>query len=470
MLGTFRFGNRLSESNLPVIKPVTGAVLKAEILAHASLIATRLLPTAAGILLFASKICAQDAVQSEVSTPDYSPISPREIEILQSGSPPSASPAATGSGTLTQTPRRFQYQFSVSERTVYDDNINISSFNRRSDLYFAIEPALSLGFGTPDGINSASLTYHPSFSLFLDNSQDDSVQHIIRLQGTHSFGRLLLFLSQDLQILDGSDLSTLSDQTGHNANIDVGGRTRHNIYRTTLNGSYQLTGKLFLSDAANLAVDDYPGPQIGSKNASGNLFLNYQYREKLVVGVGGTGGYNTVDSASPDQVYEQANVRVGYNVTAKTSLSATVGLEFRQFENNSRGIYISPVYTLSASYEPFGGTSINVAGSRHISNSASLAGQDYAETQINCSVHQRFLRRTSLGISAGYENADYFSTINGLSATRSDNYYFIEPSLDVNITRFWTAGAYYLRRQNTSSLNFFGFYDNQIGFRTVLTF
>jgi len=459
--------NQLCLSSLS--RPIA-PLLKAAIFAHTSSIAARVFPSAVGLWLFASQVCAQEAVQSEISTPDYSPLSPREIEILQSGSSPSASPAATASGTLTQTPRRFQYNFSVSERTVYDDNINISNFNRRSDVYFAIEPALSLGFGTSEGINSASLTYRPSVALFLDNSQDDNVQHIIRLQGSHSFGRLSLLLSQDLQILDGSDLSTLSDQTGHNANIDVGGRTRHDIFRTTLNGSYQLTGKLFLSSDANLSVDDYPGPQIGSKSVSGDLFLNYQYREKIVFGLGGTGGYNTVDGATPDQVYEQANFRVGYNTTAKTNLAATVGLEFRQFANNSRGVYVSPVYTLSASYQPFEGTSISLVGSRHTSNSASLAGQDYAETQVNLAVSQRFLQRSSLGIAAGYENAEYFSTISGIAATRSDNYYFIEPTFDISITRFWTAGAYYLRRQNASSLDPFSFYDNQIGFRTVLTF
>ena len=48
---------------------------------------------------------------------------------------------------MTQTPRRFQYNFSVTGRGVYDDNINISSFNRMSDYYFAIEPTIFLGFG-----------------------------------------------------------------------------------------------------------------------------------------------------------------------------------------------------------------------------------------------------------------------------------------------------------------------------------
>ena len=419
--------------------------------------------------MLAANVCAQEAVQSEI-TPDYTPLSPREMQILQSNPTTGSAPAPAGSGTLTQTPRRFQYGLTFTERTVFDDNIDISHTNRVSDIYFSLEPTLTLGFGGSEAINSISLIYRPSISIFLDNASENAVQHIIRLQGSHGFGHLSLFLSQDIQILDGADLTTLYDQTGHNANIDLGTRSRHNVYSTNLGGSYQLTGKLFLTSGATLFADDYHGQEISSQNVSGNLYLNYQYRDKLVMGVGGSVGYNTVESASPDQLFEQANIRIGYTVTAKTNVSATAGFEFRQFEQNSRGLYISPVYTLNASYAPFGGTSISLTGSRQINNSASLGGQDYATTQISCAVQQHFLHRWTLGFSVGYTNADYFSTINGLSVDRSDDYYFVEPTVDVNITRYWSAGAYYLHRQNTSSLDSFSFYDNQVGLRTVLTF
>jgi hypothetical protein len=373
-----------------------------------------------------------------------------------------------------ETPRRFQYTFSVTFRGVYDDNINISSFNRVSDFYFAIEPSITIGLGAgdSDSVNSLSLIYKPSLFLFADNSQNDTVQHVVRLQGAHNFGRLSLALSQDMQILDGPDLNSISDPTGHSANIDVGGRTKHNIFTTQLSDSYDLTGKLFLSNSFSLAIDDYSSQaQIGSQNFSGNLFLNYNYSEKLVLGIGGTGGYNTVDNnLSPDQTYEQANVRLNYSATAKISLSASGGLEFRQFGNNSRGTYFSPVYTLSASYQPFDGTSITLNGSRHTANSASLAGQDYASTDINFSLTQRFMQRASLGFAIGYENSAYFSTVDGIAALRNDDYYYVEPSVDVKITRFWSIGAYFLHRQDTSSFDFFSFYDNQVGARSTLTF
>jgi hypothetical protein len=62
--------------------------------------------------------------------------------------------------------------------------------------------------------------------------------------------------------------------------------------------------------------------------------------------------------------------------------------------------------------------------------------------------------------------------VNGVAANRQDNYYFIEPSLDFSITRFWTFGGYYLHRQNDSNntTQSFSFSDNQIGFRMALIF
>lgn len=435
----------------------------------------RFLPAGAGLFFFGFSSFAQDAVSNAPITPV---LTRAEVLALQAGSSPAAAagggPEVSVNGRpVAETPRRFKYGFSVSVRAVYDDNINISSFDRVSDYYFTIEPSFFLGLGGEgsESANTLSLIYRPSAFFFADHSENDAIQHLVRLTGQHQFGRLSLSLSQDVQILDGADLNSISDPTGHNANIDVGQRTRHNIFTTQLNGSYTLTGKLFLSGSGGFSVDDYPGPQIGSENFFGNLFINYNYSEKLVVGLGGTGGYNTVeDNASPSQTYEQANVRLNYSATAKVSLSASGGIEFRQFENDSRGTHVSPVYELAASYQPFDGTSISLSGSRRTQNSASLGGQDYASTTISAGLKQRFMRRFSLGLSVGYENSNYFSTVEGVNATRDDDYYYFEPAVDCTITRFWTAGAYYLHRENASSFDFFSFYDNQFGIRSTLTF
>jgi hypothetical protein len=99
-----------------------------------------------------------------------------------------------------------------------------------------------------------------------------------------------------------------------------------------------------------------------------------------------------------------------------------------------------------------------------------LGGQDFAGTTIEASVRQRFLQRFFVAVAGGYENSDYFSTVSAVSSNRQDDYYFVQPSIDFSITRFWTFGAYYLHRQNDSSSVSFSFDDNQVGLRSGLVF
>jgi len=371
-------------------------------------------------------------------------------------------------------PRRLHYALKFTIRGVYDDNIDISHSDRIHDYYFAIEPGITLGYGDiyrREG-NYLRLDYQPSIFLFIDHDENDAVQHLLHLEGFHEFSRLSLNLKQDITILKGADvdLTTSGSTTGQTANIDVGGRTALNVFGTRLGASYDLSSKTFLSGQIEHTLYDYEDDLISSEILSGGIYINYNYSPKLVIGIGGNGGYNWVDSPTPDQTFEQANVRLSYQATGKISLNASAGVEFRQFGDHGRGDYVSPVYELSATYQPFDGTMISGTGSRRTLNSAVLDGQDFAATNITMSVRQRLFRRIYLGLTAGYENADYLNAIEGVSATRRDNYYFVDLAVDFTIARFWSLGCYYLHRQDFSSFENFSFYDNQIGARMSLTF
>src|SRR5205085_10879444 len=262
-------------------------------------------------------------------------------------------------------PRRFQYGLQVTMRGVYDDNINISQANRVSDYYFTIEPVLTLGLGDITGHddNYIRLDYAPSLFLFADHSEDDAVQQLIHLQGQHHFSRLTVTLAEEIAILDGTDLRGIADQTapGSQANLDVSGRTKFETYTTRMNASYDLSGKTFLSTGFDSLVTDYNSSSLfSSANVSENLFINYRYSDKVVVGMGGTAGYDFVVPPNPDQTFEQANLRATYQASGKISLNFSGGVEFRQFENNSRSEYISPVFEVGANYQPFDGTSVTL--------------------------------------------------------------------------------------------------------------
>jgi hypothetical protein len=367
-------------------------------------------------------------------------------------------------------PRRFHYSLRLNIRGVYDDNIFLSHTNRVSDYYFAIEPMLTVGFGDIEGRgeNYLRLDYMPSVILFVDHSDQNAVEHLILLEGQYRFSRLTLNLSQEVAILDGANLNSTLDTTGLLANLDVSGRTRLNLFITRLRANYDLTGKLFLIGEFDASIYDYRD-FISSQIVSWGLYVNYNVTPKLTVGVGGTFGLDFVEDPNVDQTFEQANFRINYQATGKLGLSASAGVEVRQFDNH-RSDHVSPVFELGALYRPFDGTTITLTAGRRILNSGFFADQDFATTYVVGRVQQRLLRRVYLGVAVGYENSDYFATTSGVSATREDDYYFVEPSVDVLITRFLSVGAYYLHREDCSNLNFFSFYDNQVGVRATFRF
>ena len=378
---------------------------------------------------------------------------------------------------ISSVPKRFIYSFRASLRGVYDDNIFLRHNDPIGDFYFAIEPGVTLGYGDIVGRerNFIRLDYSPSIFLYASHANANAFQHLIRLDSEYRFGRLTMDLGIGIELREGANPASLSGASTSNpgpaVNLDAGGDTEVNVYSLAANLSYDLTGKTFLTGSLRFSANEY-ADLISSQLISGDLFINYTYSPKLTVGLGGTAGYNLVDRGSPDQTFQQLNLRLTYQLTGKISLNGSVGLEFRQFDNGSggKGTYISPVYEMSATYLPFDGTTITLSGNRRTQNSAVFQGQDYSSTTITLGARQRFLRRLYFGAVVGYENSSYFSTAPGIDASREDNYFFIQPSVDVTLTNFWTVGAYYLHRQSNSSSDFFSFNDNQFGLRTSLTF
>ena len=375
-----------------------------------------------------------------------------------------------GETIYSSEPRRVYYKLGMTVRGVWDDNIFISNTNRVSDYYFAIEPYITVGVGDVEGRNKSylRLDYMPSVILFADHSDEDAFNQLIHVEGGYDFGRLRLSMSEDIALLESANLNSFVDTTGLWANLDASAPTRVNIFSTRLRADYQLTGKVFLQGELDSLIYFYPD-NISSYMISGGLYVYYHWLPKVTVGIGGTVGYDWVDDPSTNQTFEQVNVRLNYEVTNKFFLYASAGVEFRQFDGN-RGTYTSPVFEVGSIYNPFNGTTLTLAAGRRIYNSGYLANQDFGTTYIVGRFQQRLFRRVYLGLAGGYENSDYIATDRDVSAPRNDNYWFIEPSVDVLITRWLSAGVYYLYREDSSNIDFFSFYDNQVGVRATVRF
>jgi hypothetical protein len=275
-------------------------------------------------------------------------------------------------------------------------------------------------------------------------------------------------VSEDVAILQSANLNSFYDTTGLWANTDASAPTRTNIFYTRARADYQLTGKMFLQGEFDSPSYAYPG-NISNYTVAAGLYLYYNWLPKLSVGIGGTFGYTWVDDPTTDQTFEQVNLRLNYEVTAKMSLYASGGVEFRQFDGN-RNTYDSPVFEVGVAYHPFSGTNISLAAGRRIYTSGYVSNQDFGATYVAARLQQRLFNRLYLGLGAGYEHSNYLATDRDVNATRDDDYWFIEPSLDVAITRWLSAGVYYLHREDSSNEDFFSWEDNQVGVRATVRF
>jgi Putative beta-barrel porin 2 len=417
-------------------------------------------------LVVASAVSAQVATSPGLTSPTAPDIS--------SQSSATSSPPLLSSQPQEVSPefRRLHYQLNLDLRGVYDDNVGLGSQDKISDYYTRVDPAISVGFGDlePGGANYLRAEYDPDLVFFADHSQFNSYQHVFILGGQSQFSRLTLGLTENAQFLKGFDVNqALSTGSFVNSvNLDVRGRPELKTFNTQLTASYDVGGKTSLSTGAQSLVTDY-SQFTSSETLSGNLYVNYALGPKVTVGAGGVGGRQFVDQPSPDQTFEQVNVRASYIVTDKISFSGSAGVEFRQFDSG-RGTHSSPIFQLDLNYTPADGSALIFSGSRRITNSASVANQDFAATELVASGSQRFFQRFFLRLTGGYQNLTYFGSASASGASRDDNYYFLQPGIDVKITRFLYVGAYYLLRRDDSSVSGLSFDENQAGARATFTF
>src|SRR5206468_6454344 len=192
-------------------------------------------------------------------------------------------PAGEG---ISPSGRIFHYALGLTVRGVWDDNIFITHTNKVSDYYFAIEPYITVGVGDIEGRNRSylRLDYMPSAILFVDRSDQDAFNQLIHLEGGYNSGRLTLFASEDIALLESANLNSFFDTTGLWANTDASAPTRMNIFYTRLRATYALTGKISLVGEFDSPSYAYPG-HISDYTIAGGLYVYYNFRTKLSVGI-----------------------------------------------------------------------------------------------------------------------------------------------------------------------------------------
>jgi putative beta-barrel porin BBP2 len=380
----------------------------------------------------------------------------------------------TGNGLITgqfgKNNGPFEYAVHLTIRGAYDDNIGLTHANRLDDYFVQIQPSLMLGLGdVVKQDNFLAARYSPSFYRYDDHSDFNSDQHFVRVTGGIKSGDLIVRLIQDVALLNNIVLAASS---GERSALGTNGRTDISIYNSRLSANYNMTPRDFLFTELKMNRYDYADPLVSSTLYATNLYLNHGFSQQLVLGAGVEGGFNEVGFPTPDQTMVQANGHLNFTPNNQFALDVIAGVEFRDFEDIARQSYSTPVFTISATFLPLDSTRIIFGATRQIYNSAAQTAQDYVDTNLTGTIRERLCNQLYLILLGGYEHVDYFNTIDSRMPlpTLRDDFWYVQPSVDLLLTRSCSVGGYYLRRQNSGSISTVAFYSNEYGVRMSIKF
>jgi len=381
---------------------------------------------------------------------------------------PSGNGLITGQLGPNQAP--FEWAVHLTMRVAYDDNIGLTHMNELDDVFVEIQPSVLLGIG--DLVKQDTFLaaiYIPSFYRYEDHSVFDSDQHIVHVLGGITADKLILRMSEDIAIRENI---VLAATTGERSALGTNGRTDLNTYNTRLSANYNMTPNDFLFSELKMNMTEYAAPLISSELYAIDLYLNHGFTSQFVLGAGVELGDNPVDFPTPDQRMVQANAHLNYTPNNIFSLDIIAGEEFRTFDNLARGSYDTPVFVASTTFTPDKEIKIGLTASRQIFNSAAATAQDYVDTSLNGIFREHICAPLYFTLLGGYEHVEYFNAIDLPMplTTLTDDYFYIQPAVDVVLTRWWILGGYYLRRQNTGSVSTVDFQSNEFGLRTTIKF
>jgi hypothetical protein len=381
----------------------------------------------------------------------------------------------TGNGLITQMFAKndgpLEYAVHLDIRGADNDNIAFTHTNRLKDDYIQIQPSLMLGIG--DVVNTTTFLaaiYAPSLFRYDDHPEFDSDQHTVRVLGGIKSGNLILRLTQDVSILNNIVLAASSSERSSLGATN--GRTNLDIYNTRLAANYNMTPNDFLFSELKMTRNEYASPLVSSEVYAVDLYLNHGFSRSFVLGIGIEGGRNTVDFPTPDQSMVQANGHLRFTPDQRFSVDVIAGAEVRTFDNISRESFTTPVFSISASWLPVDSTRLIFGATRQVFNSAAQTAQDYVDTNLSGTIRERICQQLYFIVVGGYEHVEYFNTIDTRTPLPElkDDYFYVQPSVDVLLTSFWSVGGYYLRRENSGSISMVGFYSNEYGARMSIKF
>jgi len=407
---------------------------------------------AAGVAPAVDVVTATDGASQPQAGPPTTPDEAQALDqsIYGEGQALTDAPAES---TAPQRPWKLNLHASAGSR--YDDNVFISSTGRQADMV----TRLSAGGGIALGDYSARQgnyfisDYTGIGELFGRHTNQDAYEQAASLASQARFAHLTL--RGDFQFQD------LADE-----DIELGARARRQIYTGNFSARYDISDKTYLEATAQVTAANYD-LYLDSNDERAGLSFNYLPDPSLTLGLGLMGGVlNVEDSAS--QTYGQLLGSLRFAATGKLTIKASGGVEDRQFTGG--GSLVTPVFDLTADYNPFDGLDLHLTGFRHVLNSAYYTGYDYIATGVSAGLKYQLSPRFTVLLDGGWQESGYRDVATGARIARTDDYFFARPALRYTASPGCGVELYYFYRDNQSTLDTSSFDDTQVGVTVDLTY
>ena len=291
-----------------------------------------------------------------------------------------------------------------------------------------------------------TLDYTPTFNFYSDKSFQNNVGQSATLTGGASYENWTFGLSQNYTYSSSPQAQT-GTQTGQSS------------YSTALSASCPLNSKMSVDLGLNQDFLFPTGFQ-SSETWSTLDWLNYEFWPRLTAGVGAGGGYV---SASPDEVFEQAQGRVGWRATDKISFQVSGGAEFTQVTDDSSNPLVNPILGAAIQYQPFDQTKLSLGANRVVSPSY-FDNQIAVVTSVNGDLRQRLLGKLFLDVSAGYNWNNYTSLAGNTAAQANADYYSVNVQLSTTFLKRGTFAVFYNYSDNSTAQAGLSYVSSQVGF------
>lgn len=343
--------------------------------------------------------------------------------------------------------------YGVFLSAIFDDNINLSSTDKQSDVLLTGGLNLSVRLGSDVSNFFLTGVYGISYGGYLNGTSDSVLGQNLGLSALYRFSKLTLGLN-------------LGGSYGAGGTVDTAERTDTGNYFASLTANYAFSDKLAFNVAASTSSTGYEN-LLSSQEFRLNAFLDYTFSPKLSVGLGGGYGQMKAEEGS-SQAFQQALIRASYTATAKLSVRGNFGLERTETEGGSN---VTPIFGIGMAYQPFDRTTFSMDLSRQVYTSAVLEGQDYTSTSAALAVRQQLFPRLGVAVSVGYQYSEYFGAQQGIDASRTDKYLFIRTSADWEVARWCSMGAFYeFSNSESSGEGARPFSRNRIGLQVSIMF